>query len=89
MIDIFYEIHRLEICAWAYGWSDEELKYQIRKMIIEKQWDDYFKQKEEQENTFNQLIFELKNREQFDINILKEEKAKSYGNKYIKRKHRF
>lgn len=92
MIDVqyvFINIHRLQVCQWAYGWSNKELNYQIRKMIIEKQWDEYFKQKEEQENTLNQLIFEIKNREEFNVNVLKEEKTKSYGNKYIKRKYRY
>lgn len=92
MIDIqyiFINIHRLQVCQWAYNWSKEELNYQIRKMIIEKQWDDFFKRKKEEENTIKELIFEINNRQKFDISILKEEKNKSYGNKYIKRKYRY
>lgn len=92
MIDIqyiFINIYRLQVCQWAYNWSEQELNYQIRKMIIEKQWDDFFKKKQEEENTLKELMFEINNRQKFDISILKEEKQKSYGNKYIKRKYRY
>ena len=88
MIDIFYEIHRLEVCAWAYNWSDKELENKIRSRIIDYQIDNYFKREEERKESLNNLILEINNRECFNTYLLKEEKTKSYGNKYIKRKYR-
>lgn len=88
MIDIFYEIHRLQVCAWAYRWSDKELENKIRSRIIDYQVDSYFKREEERKQSLDNLILEIKNRDYFDICILKEEKTKTYGNKYIKRKYR-
>lgn len=88
MIDIFYEIHRLQVCAWAYDWSDKELESKIRSRIIDYQVDSYFKREEEKKQSLDNLILEIKNRDSFDIGILKEEKNKTYGNKYIKRKYR-
>ena len=88
MIDIFYEIHRLQVCAWAYEWSDKELESKIRSRIIDYQLHNYFKREEERKESLENLINEIKNRDSFDICILKEEKNKTYGNKYIKRKHR-
>ena len=88
MIDIYYEIYRLEVCAWAYNWSDKELQSKIRSRIIDCQFDNYFRREEESTQILHDLIFEIKNRDSFNIRIFKEEKNKSYGNKYIKRKHR-
>ena len=88
MIDISYDIHRLEICQWAYGWNDKELIFEINKMIDKKQWDYYFEKKAKEEKVLNDLIFEISNRQIFDINLLKEERHRSYGNKYVKRKYR-
>lgn len=88
MIYIGDDIYRLKICQWAYGWIDKELIFEINKMIDKKQWDYYFEQKAKEEKALNDLIFEIKNRPNFDINLLKEEKHRSYGNKYIKRKFR-
>ncbi len=88
MIYIGDDIHRLKVYQWAYGWSDKVLAIEIQKMIQKKQWDYYFEQKEKEEKVLNDLIFEIKNRPNFDINLLKEDKTKSYGNKYIKRKYR-
>jgi len=90
MIDISEDIHKLIVCQWAYGWSQDELILEINKMIDKKQWEHYFKRKEEEERIVNDLIFEINSRQGFDISyLLKEDKTKSYGNKYIKRKHRF
>ncbi len=88
MIDIFYEIHRLEVCAWVYEWNDKELESKIRSKIIDYQLDNYFRREEERKQRLDSLILEIKNRDSFDICILKEEKNKIYGNKYIKRKYR-
>ena len=88
MIDIYYEIYRLEVCAWAYDWSDKELQSKIRSRIIDYQFDNYFRKEENIEQSLENLIFEIKNRDSYDICILKEEKNKTYGNKYIKRKYR-
>lgn len=88
MIDIYYEIYRLEVCAWAYDWSDKELQSKIRSRIIDYQFDNYFRKEEDIEQSLENLIFEIKNRDSYDICILKEEKNKTYGNKYIKRKYR-
>ena len=88
MIDIKDDIERLKICQWAYDWSKEELIYEINKMIDKKQWEYYFDRKEKEEKAFNDLVLEIKNRPSIDTYILKEEKNKSYGNKYIKRKYR-
>ena len=88
MIDIYYEIHRLEVCAWAYGWSDKELANKINSRIFDYQLDNYFKREEERKQSLDNLILEIKNRDSFNICFLKEEKNKSYGNKYIKRKYR-
>lgn len=88
MIDIYCEIYRLEVCAWAYDWSDKELQSKIRSRIIDYQLDNYFKREKDREQSLENLIFEIKNRDSYDICILKEEKNKTYGNKYIKRKYR-
>lgn len=53
-----------------------------------KQWDYYFEQKEKEEKVFEELVFKLNSKEVFDTNILKAEEDRSYGNKYIKRRHR-
>lgn len=88
MIYIGDDIHRLKVCQWAYGWSDKELIFEINKMIDKKQWDYYFEQKEKEEKLLKELRFEINSRQTFNINLLKEDKTKSYGNKYIKRKYR-
>lgn len=89
MIDISDDIHRLQVCKWAYGWNNEELIFEINKMIDKKQREYCFEQKAKDEQILNDLMFEIKNRQNLNINILKEEKNKSYGNKYIKRKYRY
>ena len=88
MIDIYYEIYRLEVCAWAYDWSDKELQSKIRSRIIDYQFNNYFRKEEENTQILDDLIFEIKNRDSFNTCIIKEEKNKTYGNKYIKRKYR-
>lgn len=88
MIDISYDIHRLKVCQWAYGWNDKELIFEINKMIDKKQWDYYFERKAKEEKFLNDLSFEISNRQTFNINLLKEERHRSYGNKYVKRKYR-
>lgn len=75
MRDIYYEIYRSEVCAWAYDWSDKELQSKIRR-------------EKESTQILDDLIFEIKNRDSFNTCIIKEEKNKTYGNKYIKRKYR-
>ena len=89
MIDIYYEIHRLQVCAWAYSWTDKELENKIRSRIIDYQLENYFKREEERKQRLDNLILEINNRQNFDMYLLKEEKTKSYGNKYIKRKYRY
>ena len=71
-MDIEYEIHRLVVCAWAYEWSDKELESKIRSRIIDYQLDNYFKREEDRKQSLENLIFEIKNRDSFDICILKE-----------------
>jgi hypothetical protein len=91
MIDILYDIHRLKVCQWAYGWSQDELISEIRKMISNKQWDYFFEQQRKEKESFNNLILEIRNNKfNFDICLKfpKENKHRSYGNKYIKRKFR-
>ena len=88
-MDIYYEIYRLQVCAWAYNWSDKELENKIRSRIIDYQLDNYFKRKEDEKQSLDNLILELSNIECFDIPLIKEEKSKSYGNKYVKRKFRW
>ena len=87
-MDIYYEIYRLQVCAWAYNWSDKELENKIRSRIIDYQLDNYFKRKEDEKQSLDNLILELKNRECFDKCYIKTEQTKSYGNKYVKRKFR-
>ncbi len=90
MIDIAEDIHRLKVCQWAYGWTDDELKFEIKKMITEKQQDYFFENERRTREATENLILELKAQKTFDMAyLLKEDKTKSYGNKYIKRKHRF
>lgn len=89
MIDIYYEIYRLQVCAWTYNWNNKELENKIRSRIIDYQLNNYFKRKGDEKQSLDDLILDTKNRECFNISLIKEEKSKSYGNKYVKRKFRW
>lgn len=90
IINLTIDIHRLKVCQWAYGWTRDELIFEIKKMITEKQWDYFFEQKKRTEEIKQSLMLELQSKNYIQtFYLLKEDKTKSYGNKYIKRKHRF
>lgn len=83
------DIHRLQVCAWAYGWADEEVQLKINEFIFSKQLEDYWKQQEEQKNLIEGLIEEAKIKQiDFKQEYLGDFKNRGYGNKYIKRKNR-
>lgn len=91
MIDISYDIHRLQVCQWAYNWSEDELILEMRKMISYKQCDYFFEQQRKEKDSLDNLILEIQNNQfNFDsfLKLPKKDKHRSYGNKYIKRKFR-
>lgn len=84
------DIYRFHVCAWAYGWTNEQLHKEIQDFICEKQWEYFFKQKEEEEKTIKLLIEEIGFEKQqiIRLDLLEPQKNRGYGDKYIKRKFR-
>ena len=88
---IIEAIYRLKICAWAYGWDMERLKYEIKSFITDWQWNNFFERKSIEEELIQNLICDLSKSMEYEkpIPLIEENpKNRSYGNKYIKRKFR-
>lgn len=62
-----------------------DISYDIHRLKV-CEWAYYFERKAKEEKVLNDLRFEISNRQTFNINLLKEERHRSYGNKYVKRK---
>lgn len=87
--EIEKELYRLEVCAWAYGWSKEYFFAKAREMISEMSFHNAIVRNTPPDPEELVFLISSKFREQDMFNIEYIPKHRSYGGKYIKRSQRY